>query len=133
MLEIIKEAALQAVESEKPTALIFGTVESTQPLKIRVSQKLVLEGEHLLLSRNVTDYETKISFNEPEISQKITIKNEPETEVLLAGKMFHIQKVNHKVTIYNGLKEGEKVCLLRMQGGNRYFVWDRVIKNAANS
>ena len=31
----------------------------------------------------------------------------------------------HKITVYNGLKNGDKVIMLRQQGGQLYFILDR--------
>ena len=39
MIEIIKQVAVNAVEARKPAALLFGTVSSMAPLKIRLSQQ----------------------------------------------------------------------------------------------
>lgn len=39
MIEIIKQVAVNAVEARKPVALLFGTVSSLAPLKIRLSQQ----------------------------------------------------------------------------------------------
>ena len=60
-VKIIKKAAVEAVEAEKPAGIYFGTVTSVNPLRIRVEQKMTLEKEQLVLTRNVTDYETEDS------------------------------------------------------------------------
>lgn len=41
--ELIKELAVNAVEAEKPVEVVFGIVEGTDPLKISLEQKLVLD------------------------------------------------------------------------------------------
>ena len=58
-VKIIKKAAVEAVEAEKPAGIYFGPVTSVNPLRIRVEQKMTLEKEQLVLTRNVTDYETE--------------------------------------------------------------------------
>lgn len=97
-VKIIKKAAIDAVESTKPVQIFFGTVENTKPLKINVEQKMVLGEKQLILTRNVTDYET--SIREGDIKKYI---------------------------VFNGLQLGDKVLLIRQQGGQKYIVWDKVI------
>lgn len=128
MIAIIKTAAVEAVNAGKPMEYTVGTVEAEAPdLAIRISQKILLTKEFLLLSRNVTDYETEISFNNPDILQKIKVWNDPQSEQLLSGKMQFTGKMNHEITMYNALKTGEKVVLLRLNGGGKYLVIDRVV------
>lgn len=98
-LNTIKQAATEAVDASRPTQICFGKVTSTSPLKILVDQKLLLDSTFLVLTRNVTDYKTKIAESE---SSAVS------------------------VTIHNSLIVGEEVILLRMQGGQKYIVVDRI-------
>ena len=63
MIQIIKRAALDAVQESNPTNVLFGTVISTKPMQIKIDQKIVLTEEFLIMSRNVTDYETMVTVN----------------------------------------------------------------------
>ena len=36
LLVVIKQAALDAVDNVKPTAFMFGTVESDKPLRVKI-------------------------------------------------------------------------------------------------
>ena len=96
LLLAIKKAALDAVKSQHPVSICFGSVTSASPLKIMVEQKLTLGKAQLILTRNVTDY--KVNMNEQE------------------------------VTIHNALKIGDEVILIKQQGGQKYLVLDRVVK-----
>lgn len=99
-LNTIKVAATEAVDASKPTQICFGKVTSTSPLlKILVDQKLLLDSTFLVLTRNVTDHKTKITESG---SSSVS------------------------VTIHNSLTVGEEVILLRMQGGQKYIVIDRI-------
>ena len=98
LVETIKQAALAAFNESKPVAIIYGTVESISPLKIRIDQKRVFTETFLILSNNVKDINTNISFN---------------------GSI-------QECIIHNSLKENEKVILLRIQGGQKYLVLDRM-------
>lgn len=99
LVKLIKKAAVEAVNASDPTTIRYGEVISTNPLQIRIDQKLILGTAQLKLTRNVTDYETEMSVNG---GAKQTYK------------------------VFNALKIGEKVLLIRMQGGQQYIVVDRV-------
>lgn len=47
LVQLIKRIALEAVEAAKPCDYRIGTVISTDPVKIKVSQKVELEEEFL--------------------------------------------------------------------------------------
>ena len=98
MIQIIKRAALEAVQESNPTNVLFGTVLSTNPMQIKIDQKIVLTKEFLIMSRNVSDYETKMTVN---------------------GQ-------DSLITIHNALSTGDEVILLKMQGGQKYVVLDKV-------
>lgn len=127
LIGVMKTAALEAVETEKPAEYVIGTVEEAgEKLKIRISQKILLEGSFLVLTRNVTDFTTELSFDDPEIKQVFTTWDMEEEIESPKEKICYKNKVKHKITIYNALKEGEKVLLLRQKGGNQYLVLDRL-------
>ena len=63
LVEAVKRAALDAVEAGKPVNVCFGLVLGTSPLQVRVEQKMTLGMGQLVLSRNVTDYETEVEVD----------------------------------------------------------------------
>jgi hypothetical protein len=98
LVETIKQVALAACNESKPVEILYGTVESVSPLKIRIDQKRLFTETFLILSNNVKDFKTNISFN---------------------GSI-------QECIIHNALKENEKVLLLRKQNGQKYLVLDRM-------
>lgn len=108
----IKKAAKEAIEAADPTAIQFGTVKSTSPLKIIVEQKKELTIAQLILTRNVKDYELEMTVNH-------------ETEIAEAHS--HEYKGRKKFTVHNALKVGDSVMLLKMQGGQKYIVLDKEV------
>lgn len=112
LVALIKKAALDAVEESKPTNIVYGEVLSVNPLKISISQNLILTNAQLILTRNVVDYELDV-----------TVSWQAE-EVL-----DHTHSINgkKKITIHNGLVIGDKVILLQIQGGQQFIVLDKVV------
>ena len=97
-VEIIKEVSMSAFNESKPTSVLYGTVESESPLRIRIDQKITLSETFLVLSNLVKDSEVNIT----------------------------IDGITQKCVIHNSLKKNETVILIRYQGGQKYLVLDRM-------
>ncbi len=117
----IKTIAIKAVESNNPINVIFGQVTSISPLKIKIDDKIILQGRQLILCRNVTNYE-----------MEMTVEHKTENKSGGVGdSSFSEHNHNYEgkklFLVHNNLKEGEKVILLRMQGGQKFVVVDRLV------
>lgn len=148
LVKLIKKAALDAVEASKPCNIVFGTVTSVSPLKINVEQKMTLTSAQLVLSRNVTDYKVKFeidaetesggnidlthnhnysgttgSYNSHTHDYSGTTENDSVTNITHSHKF----KGTKEMTIKNALKVDDEVIMVRMQGGQKYIVIDRVV------
>lgn len=95
MIQIIKQAALEAVRESDPTTVTFGTVTKADPLEVNVDQHKTLTKEFLLVPESLTKKE--------------------------------IELLQEKVVIREDLKVGDKVLLLRIQGGQKYIILDRLV------
>lgn len=140
----IKKAASEAVEASQPSDFCFGKVTSASPLKILVEQKMTLGAAQLVLTRNVTDYKTKVTVDwtsETKLgnhnhSVDITSENggSPSHSHNVSGNtgnknLAHTHDITGKkeITIHNGLAVGDEVILLKQKGGQKYLVLDRVV------
>lgn len=150
MINIMKAAALGAVEAGNPVNICFGTVTAAKPLQIIAEQKIPLGSVQLILTRNVTEYTvemtvdhmTEEALEELDFSHTHSYSGETETGGEPAhshsyagetdsalGKIAahaHGYKGRKTFTVHNGLKVGEKVLLIRLQGGQKYLVLDRI-------
>ena len=100
LVELMKSIAVKAVEAGKPTDYCFGKVTSKSPLKVSIEQKIILDSAQLVLTRDVTEYETEIT----------------------------IEGIRRKIKVHNELDVGEEVVLLRQKGGQKFLIIDRVVK-----
>lgn len=107
MLEAIKLAALDAVDKENLADICCGVVTGEMPLKIAVEQKMELTERFFILTRAVTDYQTRLRLHRP---------GSEDTE--------------YRATIYNGLKVGDRVVLMKAAGGQQYVVLERIAGEA---
>lgn len=143
LLKVIKQSALEAVDASKPVRFFFGEVMNTEPLQIDIEQKMKLGGSRLILSRNVTEFETEItvdinteqalgahshvfSLDMDEAGEPLHIHNILTN--MGAEELSHSHKIKErmKVTVHNGLAVGDKVILLQNKGGQQYLVLDRI-------
>lgn len=123
LLKIIKQAAVEAVEAGAPVNICVGKVTSENPLKIMINQKMILTKMQLILTKNVTDHEIEVSIGW-------------ETKQALIGStgaggndLSHTHAIDgkKKIKVLNHLREGEKVLMIRQQGGQKFIVIDRVV------
>ncbi len=120
MVELVKRAAVEAVDATKPVHLLFGQVISDSPLKIQVDQKSIYTEKMLVLTRNVTDFEVDIQVSH------LTKKRAGGGGDAAFASHDHEYKGRKKIKIYNALIKGDWVLLGRIQGGKKFVVLDRI-------
>ena len=126
LVELIKQAAKEAVDAGQDCDFCYGTVTSASPLKILVEQKMELTTTQLVLTRNVTDFKTYITAGN---TKNYYYTGDPESggtaPLPITSHVHAIGKI--QVTVHNTLSTGEKVVLIRKKGGQEYLVLDRVV------
>lgn len=128
LVRLIKQAAVDAVRADAPMAICYGNVTSTAPLKIQVDQKKILGEAQLILTGNVRDFNVVLSTIEEEGKSEGPHYTENESG---GGGYAEFAAHRHKFQgrkkwrVHNALEVGEKVILLRCDGGQKYVVLDR--------
>lgn len=121
-LNIIKKSASEAVEAAQPVKLVIGEVMSADPLQIQIDQKITLTSEFLVLCREVTDYNVEMTVDH------MTEKMQGNGKDPAFSSHAHPYKGRKVFKVHKKLLVGEKVLLAAMQGGQTYFVIDRVVQ-----
>lgn len=98
LIELIKIAALEAIETNQMCDLRYGTVSSVSPLKVKVTSQFTIPQSLLVVPEHLTDHDVSV-----------TLDNEDKT-----------------MRVKSALKIGDKVALLRKTGGQSYFILDRI-------
>lgn len=119
-VELVKKAAVEAVDETQPSGIFFGTVTGVSPLEIELESHLPLTADHLILSTLVQD------FWVDETVDHLTENRAGGSGEAAYASHNHEYKGRKQFLIHLALKEGEKVILIRIQGGQRYIVLDRV-------
>ena len=111
LIDIVKRAALDAIHNEQMCDLRYGTVVSTNPLRVQITNLLTVPSSLLVVPEHLTDHKVSVTMN-------------LETET--SEDHAHALSGTKTITINNALKIGDKVALLRKQGGQSYFILDRI-------
>lgn len=109
MLDAIKRAATEAVNAAGPVVVQIGSVTKINPLEVLVDNRLTLTEDFLIVPESLA--ELKLDLRHTHTSGSGAVG-----EALAAP-----------VIIRKGLAAGDKLLLIRMQGGQRYVIMDRVV------
>lgn len=109
LLDLIRKAGAEAVAASNPVHVLSGEVIATDPLAVQVDQRFVLPAEFLLVPERLTQYEVNLSH--------------------IHGYQgaWTGEALTQPVVIRRGLAAGDRVLLLRVQGGQQYVILDRVV------
>ncbi|WP_339216920.1 DUF2577 domain-containing protein [Solibacillus sp. FSL W8-0372] len=121
IIRTLRKVVLDAVNAQKLTDIVYGTVESIAPLKVRVDQKLLLEQEQLKLTRAVMDYEVDMTVDH------LTENRSGGSGDAAYASHNHEYKGRKKFLIHNGLIIGDKVTMIRAHGGQQYLIIDKEV------
>ncbi|WP_300855434.1 DUF2577 domain-containing protein [uncultured Clostridium sp.] len=115
MIEIIKKVVQQGIEGSSLTSLMEGEVVSSSPLKVKIKKnsKLIIPSELLVVPENLKDRTIKVSLSSPYVSTS-------------SENFNNFNANNASMTINNSLKTGDKVMLISFEGGQKYYILDRI-------
>ena len=122
LLDIMKQTASEAIQAGSPVTVVFGTVTSDSPLSVKVDSKLQLGEKQLVLTRNVTDFE-----NDQTAHGHLTENRGGGGGHSSYESHNHVYTGRKHWTVHHKLVVGDKVLMLRMQGGQQYVIIDRVV------
>ncbi|NFC76760.1 DUF2577 domain-containing protein [Clostridium botulinum] len=112
MIDTIKKASMGAVGASNPVNISFGEVINAEYLKIKVDQKLILDRDFFIIPESLIRYEVDLKHTHNYMDSSINSNLNTSLDKLL---------------IREGLKQGDKVLLLRVQGGQQYVILDKVV------
>ena len=103
LIPLIKQAAMDVIENGQMTDLRYGTVTGVSPVTVRTTEQFNIPASLLVVPEHLTNH-------------RVSVTIDWDTE--LSG--------TKTMTIRNGLRVGDKVALLRKQGGQSYLILDRI-------
>lgn len=145
--ESIKMIAMNLFETLQPSDVMFGKVIKTNPLEIMIDQKNIIPAQYLVLTNLVREHSVDMTISMQTVEDNyldvnamkhthigttltgnngLPISGNTSTTPDFDTTHKHDIKGRKKIILHYGLKVGESVILIRLQGGQRYVVLDRV-------
>ena len=124
LIDIMKQASLNAIENRKPCDLRYGTVNSVSPLTIQITPQFILPESLLIVPEQLTDHEVKVTISG--YNWTTDNKSGGSGDAMFSSHNHSLSQSEQTLKIHGGLKVGDKVALLRQSGGQFYFVLDRI-------
>lgn len=114
-------------------SVIEAKVIGVNPLKVQATNddKLILNAGSLVVPWHLTDYTTKMTYRLDEGTLDSETYNDGAHGGHVGGDGTHVNHLKtfnlHKgtMTVYNALKVGDMIYLLRYNDGKKYFILDR--------
>ncbi|MCL0319389.1 DUF2577 domain-containing protein [Apilactobacillus xinyiensis] len=111
---ILKQLNKRGGHASEYSDVVFGKVVSKKPLKIELSNTLILTEDFLTLGRNVTDHKEKIS-----------IVKDP-TKIILNEDKTADETKDIEIMVKQHLEEGDAVAMIRKDGGQEFYVFEKL-------
>lgn len=124
LIDIMKRAALDATDNAQMCDLRYGQVVSTNPLKVKVTNLFTIPESLLVVPEHLKDYEIKITTDG--YGWTTDNKSGGSEQAAFASHNHSINQSEKTIKVHGALKVDDKVALLRKQGGQSYFILDRI-------
>ena len=126
--ELIIQMSQEANIAAKPVELCFGTITGVDPLVVQITPNLIIkeEAEQVIVPVHCTDHKINITIEGP--AGDGATPWEWDTEIASHSPHSHHFKLDgkHTITIHEALKVDDIVMLGRIQGGQKYYIFDKV-------
>lgn len=140
LVDMMKEISLGAGSSLVPVNLFPGTITSVNPLEIYVHPKLTLKKDFIVISESLMRHRRTVTFKSAVNIRLGSTAIDGVTESGGGPAHTHgydtmtLNAVHNDFAIDSAviefedeLKVDDQVMLIRMQGGQRFYVVDRVV------
>lgn len=125
MLDIIKRNALKGVNANSPVELMGAIVTQAPPelaIQLKNDSKLPIPKEIIIVAEHLTRHERKMQIKSSDI-EGFTMSADNHTHGCES-----IDTTEAEVMILDELKAGEEVLVIALQGGQAYYIADRVVR-----
>lgn len=104
--------------------VVYGTVTSASPLKIQLSNNMVLTSDFIILGKHIGKFK---------LQGKAIMKGSADMTFHGHHEAADIKKANlefKKKSMYiefdNSLEKGDKVTMIRLDGGQQFYLFERI-------
>ena len=108
--------------------VVYGTVISPKPLKVQLSNKMVLTNDFIILGEHIGKF--KLQGNAiMKGSADMTFHGHHDTANISKADLS-FKKTSKKTSMYiefdNSLEKGDKVTMIREDGGQQFYLFERI-------
>ena len=108
--------------------IVFGTVLKVKPLEVQLANDMVLTEDFLLLGKHIGKFKVqgKAVFKG---KQKMSFHGHTRDADISAAEVSFPKKEKMYIEVDNSLEKGDKLMLIRLDGGQQYYILERIDKN----
>lgn len=122
LVNMIKTINTNVSESQQGIAVMFGLVIDANPLQIKVDQRFIIDKDFLILTHRLQSKSLNLNH---------THQYEDNDGANSINKNTEPPKANSSdlsnIEVSSALAVNDRVILLRIQGGQKYIVLDKVV------
>lgn len=115
LVRAMQQMSVGASQASYPADVMSGTILSVKPLKVQVEQRFEVSGDMVIVPERLTDYEIKVTVEKTNTEKA----GEPEHRHEYGGELV--------VKVHGALKKGDRVQMIRQQGGQKFLIIDKVV------
>ncbi|WP_297949704.1 DUF2577 domain-containing protein [uncultured Lactobacillus sp.] len=121
LYELIKG---QHIPSSERSDIVYGKVLSSKPLKVQLSNQMVLDENFIVLGKHIGKFKLQ-GKSHLKGNANVTFHGHNQTaEIHNANIKF--PKKEFYIEFDNSLEKGDKVTMIRCDGGQKFYLFERV-------
>lgn len=124
--DVIQQMVDEAVSARMPTELQIGTVTGVSPLEITLDTQMTpLRQSVLYLSETVVEKKIPVLEHTHQTAQGATQPALLQSEIICDEHGTGLGVKDNSIIFNNALQVGDKVLLMRVQGGQKFVILSR--------
>ena len=121
--QLIKMLTERGGSDSEYSDVVYGRVISTAPLKVQISNSMIIDDNFIVLGKHIGSFSMSGSLTTSDTFFKVvtpslarTVAEKPKIEKTTKPATF---------TFDNSLKVGDKVTMIRADGGQQFYLFER--------
>jgi len=114
----------QHTPSSERADIAYGVVTSINPLRVQLANNLVLDDNFLVLGKHIGKFKVQGKAM-MKGNAEMTFHNHHDTANISKANL-NFPKKEMYLEIDNSLEKNDKVAMLRMDGGQQYYIFERL-------
>lgn len=104
--------------------VVYGTVISPKPLKVQLSNNMVLTNDFIVLGKHIGKF--KLQGNAIMKGSADMNFDGKEGKATITKSELEFKKKKMYIEFDNSLEKGDKVTMIRLDGGQQFYLFERI-------